>query len=137
MEHNDTNASKLKPHPSTEEFVLFDSKVPEPWKSYWKKFIGDDVKKEPIFNLDKHIDIVLGGLFRFLANPRVNKSSGLYGPPGHIQMRDINLYCRKLPQSIRPLFIKRLEQILNNEGYSLGQGDEAQFNAGENKIVSN
>uniref|UniRef100_A0A7S2U0E5 Uncharacterized protein n=1 Tax=Lotharella oceanica TaxID=641309 RepID=A0A7S2U0E5_9EUKA len=110
--------------------ILFDGKI-DPWRSdpLWKKFIGDEEGKDPVFNLDHHIDIVLGGLLRFLANPRASKEAGLYGRKIDIQMRDINLYCRKLPKSVRQPFVKRLEEILNMEGYSLGQGDEAKFNA--------
>ncbi|GAB5365532.1 hypothetical protein AAMO2058_001066200 [Amorphochlora amoebiformis] len=105
---------------------FFNAHHPKPWLNnyVWKmEFLSKTNDNTAYMHLDHLIDITFGGLLRFLDNPRIGES--VYGESKRISMRDINLYLRKLPPSIRHEVGTRLEQRLNEEGYSLQQSENS------------
>mmetsp|Transcript_40983 Transcript_40983/g.66631 ORF Transcript_40983/g.66631 Transcript_40983/m.66631 type:complete len:204 (+) Transcript_40983:89-700(+) len=116
---------------SATEFFFAKHKVVrlEPWTmdQIWHKLVKQDDKGHSHFKLDKIIDVVMGGVLRFLANPKIGSQE--YGEKKILKMKDLALYCRKLPPVLRSDVIKRLEERLNEEGFSMRNCGGADFNA--------
>eukprot|EP00471_Norrisiella_sphaerica_P006421 CAMPEP_0184488710 /NCGR_PEP_ID=MMETSP0113_2-20130426/13098_1 /TAXON_ID=91329 /ORGANISM="Norrisiella sphaerica, Strain BC52" /LENGTH=154 /DNA_ID=CAMNT_0026871673 /DNA_START=177 /DNA_END=638 /DNA_ORIENTATION=+ len=117
------------------EFFFNNRNVSEPWRNpdIWKTFLFgvSGGNGDPYFDLNMYIDIIVGGTLRFLANPTLadqNFDLGDKTERENLKMKDITLYCRKLPPVLRRAFVARLEERLNKEGYSLTQSDIANFN---------
>mmetsp|Transcript_27510 Transcript_27510/g.48625 ORF Transcript_27510/g.48625 Transcript_27510/m.48625 type:complete len:232 (+) Transcript_27510:71-766(+) len=107
---------------------LFDHGFSHPWRhpSIWYNFLDVQNSRSSYMNLDQMIDILLGGLFRFLANPKIDDQT--HGETLSVQMEDVQLYLSKFPKSYRLELSRRVEARLNQEGYSLNQDDVVSFN---------